>query len=227
MRGVGPFEMIRAGTTEEVHRDSGEWIFVDIGFAKAARSCGVLIGVGAPKLLTFGETRRELAELVGGSGEPINLLLEAPLSVAFTQRGNPTGRRVEKRGAQVRYWYVGLGTTVLLAAAYLLREMANANRKREVRLFEGFVSFKEKGVASSHAEDVIKLRAAVYAELDSAHRIFGPADLAMSPGDRIESAFTFAGMEFGIPPVIAVGAGQHVPPDVPASGPSALRQGRG
>ncbi len=219
--------MIRAGTIEEVHRDSGEWVFVDIGFAVAARSCGVLVGDGEPELLTFGETRRKLAELVSDSGGPVNLLLEAPLSVAFSARGNPTGRRVEKRGAQVRYWYVGLGTTVLLAAAYLLRDVANLNRDREIRLFEGFVSFKEKGVRSSHVEDVTKLRAAVYDEAGSVHRIFGAADLAMSRDDRIESAFAFAGMEFGIPPVVAIGPEQHAAPDVPAGAAEPRRQGRG
>jgi len=216
--------MIRAGTVEEVHPDSGEWTFVDIGFAATARSCGVLVGASEPRLLTFAETRREIVELALVGGAPVNLLLEAPLSVAFTAKGNPTGRRVEKRGSQVRYWYVGLGTTVLLAAAYLLRDIASANPRREIRLFEGFVSFKAKDVASSHAEDVKKLRAAVYNEASSVHGVFGSSDLRMSPTDQIRSAFAVAGMDFGVPPVVAIGAEQAVAADRPQAGSAERRR---
>jgi hypothetical protein len=146
--------MIRAGTIQEANSRSGQWAFVDVGFAAKAKSSCLLVGEGRPRLHTFSEIGAELSSLAAHSSDPLNLVLEAPLSVAFTQAGNPTGRTVEKRGNKTRYWYVGLGSSVLLAAAYLLRRLHDGPRRREIRLFEGFVSFKETDGRSSHSDDV-------------------------------------------------------------------------
>ena len=82
--------MIRAGLTTEASRTSGEWVFVDLGFAKAAKSCGLLVGDEKPKEVSFSQLKTEMLEIVAADGKPLNLLIEAPLSVAFNESGNPT-----------------------------------------------------------------------------------------------------------------------------------------
>lgn len=196
--------MIRAGRSEEANPNSGDWVFLDLGFSMNSKSCGLLIGTGEPTELTFAEATEVLKRLIGNGIEPMNLVIEAPLSVAFNASGNPTGRAIEKRDGQTRYWYVGLGCCVLTAATYLLRAMVEANPSREIRLFEGLVSFKPGGVASSHSEDVKNLRGIIFHPNQSAGRVITPEELAMHRTDSIHSAFAVAGMDFGIPPVIAV-----------------------
>ena len=110
-----------------------------------------------------------------------------------------------KRGGQSRYWYVGLGCSVLVTATYLLRSIVELPPSREIRLFEGLVSFKTKGLPSSHTDDVMALREVAWT-LDTARgRIVGPDALAMRPRDRVISAFRVAAMDFGVPPIIVVG----------------------
>ncbi len=108
--------MIFAGNLSQANLASGDWVFVDIGFASAAKSCGFLVGSDQPEDITFSELKAKLLEIVRASKNPLNLLIEAPLSVSFNDSGNPTGRSVEKRGADTRYWYVSPGCSVLVAA---------------------------------------------------------------------------------------------------------------
>ena len=133
--------MIRAGTPEEIAPGSGEWLFVDAGFSSSGRSCGVLGADNAAASITFSEARSRLVSAGSIKAGPLNLLIEAPLSVAFNSRGNPTRRSIERLGSQHRYWYEGLGCLVMTSAPYLLRGLCDSRPDREVRLFEGFVSF--------------------------------------------------------------------------------------
>jgi hypothetical protein len=197
---------IRAATLSEASRQSGDWVFVDIGFANKAKSCGLLVGEGKARAVSFSELQNELAGICDTKSGPLNLLLEAPLSVAFGSNGNPVGRSVEKRNEQTRYWYVGLGCSVLVAATYLLRTIHDLSPRREIRLFEGLVSFKPKGTPSSHTADVDALRRVIWHEENSIGRIVAPKELALNQGDQIVSAFRVAGMDFGIPPIVVVGA---------------------
>ena len=201
--------MIVPGTVDLAHRDSGEWIFVDIGFSRASRSCGIAIGDSEPQAVCFGElVPRAAAELNKGLC-PLNLLIEAPLSVAFNVKGCPTGRKIEKRGGSSRYWYQQAGAVTLLAATHFLRglhELASARGSRldrTIRLFEGFASFKQKNAPSSDAVDVAKLRSIVWRESDKG-TIVGCEELRMCSGDTLRSAFAVAEMDFGIPPVVVV-----------------------
>ncbi len=197
---------IRAATITEASRSSGEWVFVDLGFASQAKSCGLLVGEDdEARALSFSQLQTEILSICIQRTTPLNVLLEAPLSVAFSPNGNPTGRSVEKRNGQTRYWYVGLGCSVLVAATYLLRSMHDLPVHREIRLFEGLVSFKPKGVPSSHTQDVITLRKLVWSHDASQGRIVSPDELASKQGDRVVSAFRVAGMDFGVPPVVVVG----------------------
>lgn len=197
--------MIRAGTAEEAFKCSGQWIFVDVGFSERSKSCGLLQDDMQPEALTFSELRTRLRQIAGTPGTPLNLVLEAPLSVAFNSAGNPTGRSVERRDQQRRYWYVGLGCSVLVAALHLLRAIHDTPPAREIRLFEGLVSFKAKGIASNHIEDVKLLQKVVWEPSCRVGSIISAQDLAASPTDHLESAFSVAGMNFGVPAVVAVG----------------------
>lgn len=197
--------MIRAGLPSEAIQSSGMWAFVDLGFAQAAKSCGLLVGDGEPKEVTFSQLRTEMLELIAAEGDPLNLLIEAPLSVAFNASGNPTGRSIERRETQTRYWYVGLGCCVIVSATYLLRAIYDAQPNREIRLFEGLASFKPKGIPSSHRNDVLNLRKVIWEGNSKSGRIVPPDHLAVAAEDRLQSAFLVAGMDFGIPPVITVG----------------------
>lgn len=201
---------MRAGFLRDVRRDSGEWLFADLGFARQAKTCGFLRGDGRAEAVTFAVLRGRLVSAATEAGAgPLNLLLEAPLSVAFTKDGNPTGRSMEKRPEGTRFWYLGLGCAVLVAATYLLKAIASAEVRREIRLFEGFVSFKPKAARSSHTDDVIHLRDVVWHPENYPRAITPPEELALAPTDVVSSAFAVLGLDMGIPPVIAVMA-DHV-----------------
>lgn len=203
---------MRAGKVSEVCRDSGEWLFVDLGFARKAASCGFLQGDNAPEAVTFAAARERAVRAASLAARPLNLLLEAPLSVAFTKDGNPTGRSIEKRPEGTRFWYVGLGCAVLVAATYLVRAIASAQVGREIRLFEGFVSFKPKTARSSHVDDVIHLRDVVWRPEMYPGAITPPENLPLHPTDVVSSAFAVLGLDLGIPPVITVMADHLEPP---------------
>jgi len=194
--------MIRAGRPEEADPHSGEWAFVDVGFASANASCGLLRGFGSPEEMTFGAITRKLEQMALEQRSPLNLLLEAPLSVSFGADGNPRGRAIEKRGAETRYWYVGLGACVMVAAIYLLRAVHEKRPEREIRLFEGFASFKPKGVPSSHSNDVLALRQVVFEPHLGRGSVVPAECLAMGPTDRIQSAGLVGGLDLGVPPVV-------------------------
>lgn len=164
----------------------------------------MLEGSGSPKNMTFDALRCALVKLAGEGTTPINLVLEAPLSVAFAASGNPVGRAVERRERQTRYWYVGLGCAVLVAATYLLRALHDAPRTREIRLFEGLVSFKDEERPTSHCNDALALRAVIWEPHVASGRVVAPNALLFNMSDTIVSAFAVAGMDFGIPPVLLI-----------------------
>ena len=72
-----------------------DWIFVDIGFARQDNSCGVAIGTDVAKKVEFAELVKLVVRAVQKEGKSLNLLLEAPLSMAFTKAGNPWPRNFE------------------------------------------------------------------------------------------------------------------------------------
>lgn len=190
---------IRAGYVSEISKESGDWLFVDVGFASKRKSCGILKNDGQPVNLTF----RAMVECVVNEAQsvtdrPLNLLLEAPLSSAFNKDGNPTGRNGELKGGRHRYWYESSGVTMVVATGYLLRALVECGVQREVRLFEGFVSFKDRDNPSSHEDDVEALREVVWNQHMCS--IVSPADLKREATDKLVSAHRFAGMDFDIPP---------------------------
>ncbi|MDY6832718.1 MAG: hypothetical protein SWC96_12940 [Thermodesulfobacteriota bacterium] len=194
--------MIRAGTVSEIAPSSGEWLVLDIGFANESSSCGLLINGGHPVELRFSEAKEKICGFISTSAAPVNLLIEAPLSVAFDRKGNPKGRAIEKRDGKTRYWYVGLGCTVMVATFYLLEAIVAGRPSSDVRLFEGFVSFKIKGVKSNHARDVELLWEVVRDRTAYPGAIVEANALKMTESDTLQSAFLVAGINAGIPPII-------------------------
>ena len=201
---------IIAGCATDLNKDSGQWLIVDIGFSSTAPTCGVWHGTGKPSVVTFGDLVTLATREVQKSGpQPLNLLLEAPLSVAFQQNGNPTRRSCDSQGGKHRDWYVNAGATTLIAAGYLLRALDGCQRQRNVRLFEGFVSFKSAEARlrskaeriAAHEKDVLKLKNAVWTGANA--QITDPGELRQHPDHRIESAFPFLDKHL-IPPVIRI-----------------------
>jgi hypothetical protein len=214
--------MIRAGSPEDVRPESGEWLFIDVGFSSKGASCGVLGGHKAASSMTFARASEHLVDAADQAGSILNLLIEAPLSVAFNSNGNPTGRTIERLGSQHRYWYEGLGCLVTTATTYLLRALVDSRAPRDIRLFEGFVSFKPKGQRSSHPGDVEVLRAVVFNRARDPGSVVAAEGLKMASADKLHSAFAAAGMDFGVPPVVRAIANSW-PPTVA----NAIRRHRG
>ena len=90
----------------------------------------------------------------------------------------------------------------MVASLYLMRAIVNVNPRVEVRLFEGFVSFKETGKKSNHSRDVELLREVVENPTQHPGAIIAPEALKMNESDKLESAFWVAGIDTGIPPII-------------------------
>ena len=114
--------MIVAGRVDEAVRESGDWVFVNIDFSSKLKSCCVAVGDDDPYHVSYDELGSRLACLTTRATGAVDLVIEAPLSVAYSMDGNPTGRRIETRRRidtcrrETRYWYVGPGAAVLTAA---------------------------------------------------------------------------------------------------------------
>ena len=110
--------MIVAGRVDEAVRESGDWVFVDIGFSSKLKSCCIAVDDADPYHVSYGELGFRLACLTTRETGTVNLVIEAPLSVAFSKDGNPTGRQIETRRRidtcrrETRYWYIGPGAAV-------------------------------------------------------------------------------------------------------------------
>jgi len=185
--------MIRAGKIDEILWSTGKWMFIDMGFSSKSPTCGVLFHDSKPERKIFAETVKDVITVIK-TYPLVNLVIESPLSVAF-DNGNPIGRSIEKQGNKARYWYVGPGCVVLVGALYLMKNIISENPTGEVRLFEGFVSYKTE--KSDHMRDVEFLRDVVKDPVTNKKYIY---DISDNPG--IESAFKVIGFNYGIPPII-------------------------
>jgi len=130
------------------------------------------------------------------------LLIEAPLSISFNKAGNPTGRRIERNNNKHRYWYVGPGASVMVAAMHLVQNIAKMHVNVPIRLFEGFISFKEKSKSSNHRQDVERLRHVVKDPKKFPNSIIAKERLKVCASDHLESAFKLMNLDCGVPVVI-------------------------
>lgn len=172
-----------------------DWLAVDIGFSCAKRTTGIM---GAhwdkPKCIQYGQLIDECLRFAEGKFA-VGLIIEAPLSMAFNLANNPTGRKGEKRGAKTRYWYQGLGCSVMTAAALFLRTLAEADSAASAYVFEGFVSFKDE--ATNHGDDAAGL-------IRNRKNIVNGANLLVEESDRIISLMGLWGGDSAIPGLISV-----------------------
>jgi hypothetical protein len=192
--------MILAGGKSDVKWGDGNWVFFDVGFSNNGKTCGLVFEDRNPECLHYGEAKRRIVEHIRTSDKSVKLVIEAPLSVCFDARGNPKGRQIEREGSKTRYWYSGLGCCVTTAATYLIREIHEA--RLDVVLFEGFVTFKEPGTKSKHADEVCRLREVVRHPEAMGNSIYSAEELRCSDQDRVISAFALPGQELGVPAVI-------------------------
>jgi hypothetical protein len=192
--------LMRAGSIDELIWDDDSWIVLDVGFAQTGnRSSGLGIGSKEPIELTFADAKEDIIKYIQEARYPINLVIEAPLSIAFDAVGNPTGRQCEiRQGVGARYWYTGAAAIISIATLHLIREMNSRIDDAEVRLFEGFATFKSKG-PSNHKADVEALRRVVRAEQGW---VINSDEIAKKDTDRIESLFCILGLDTGIPHIL-------------------------
>jgi hypothetical protein len=193
--------MIQAGHKAQVQWGDGNWIFLDIGFASTKKTCGLIFGNAKPECVRFGDAKRQIVTQISKSDSTVNLVIEAPLSVCFDQRGNPKGRAIETQRSATRYWYSGPGPAVMVAAMYLIREITDAKADAPILLFEGFVSYKSDLTPSTHESDVCSLRDVVREPVKFSELI-RPAETLAATTDFLCSAFRVAGLDFGVPAVI-------------------------
>ncbi|WP_159309318.1 hypothetical protein [Spiribacter roseus] len=214
---------VRAGRIEELIKpgqdttnpDIPPWVIVDVGFSSCVRSSGITINGGEipdpiqgyrsasstpkrPGDKHFGMLCPAIlgwlnAHQSSGKTGVLNLMLEAPLSMAFAKRstpgdepqrviqGNPIARVPDEIevtesnamvGKQQRPWHAQPASGLMIASMRLIQELSTALEDWEIRLFEGFVSFKTVAGNGGHWEDTCKLwdalptRPAVLADRD-------------------------------------------------------------
>jgi len=199
--------LITAGKKAEAQWGEGNSIFLDIGFSSNGKTCGLAFGDESTQSLKFGDAKSAIVNHIRKRKGSMNLVIEAPLSVCFGPDGNPRGRRIERKDEKARYWYIGAGCAVMTAAMYLIRSIHEATKDLqgiEIRLFEGFASFKDSGTESNHEGDVRKLREKVKSSSLHESSIYDSGDLKLCETDEICSAFRVAGMDCGVPAVIVV-----------------------
>jgi hypothetical protein len=197
--------MIVPGKPSDVVWGKGNWIILDIGFSgrsdNRGRTCGLIIGKDDPTHLSFADAKRAVVSAICGSQSEINLMIEAPLSVSF-RNGLPATRLVEREGSQSRSWFTGAGCAVMVASMYLLREISQSEPAVTVRLFEGFVSFKDRAQKSDHKYDAKLLKEALQYPERYSGSIISENDLKEQTNDDLMSAFSVMGLDYGVPVVV-------------------------
>ena len=163
---------IVAGEREQIRSDSDDWFIVDIGMSMTETSCGVWYGPGTLQAVTFERLKELVIEQAGRCPEPpLNLLIEAPLSVVWKPGGNPGRRACDSYPG----WRTDIGITTpgpqrLSPPIFVTVTFECQTRQRVVRLFEGHMSFKtdeekrlaKKNRAESHKKDALALKHAVW-----------------------------------------------------------------
>jgi hypothetical protein len=162
-------------------------IAADLGFSTNGASCGLAwtLNGGGAENRNFGRTVAHVAELLLETREAV-LILEAPLSARFGERGNPRSRGAVEDApsatpSQTRYWSHSPGIGMAFAAMLFLRKLEGllSEHPVDVHLVEGFVS---RGVWPQHRDVAIALRGSFLGELEPLWHT-----VEQSPGDEIIS----------------------------------------
>lgn len=197
-------------------------VAVDLGFAKARLSCGLAWRFPDGRMdaedLQFAACADKTATLFDKAETTATLIVEAPLSARFGPEGNPLYRgdferqaATESRRASTRYWYSGPGAATCLAALFFLRRLrSKINARREVVLYEGFLTFKPR--ATQHRDDARDLLVAFCSD---------GVELLRVEQNTADSIITVAGLfatveEEPLPPLIIR------PPDLKTQGAGSM-----
>ena len=210
---MGAYTII-AGKEDQINRKCGDWLIIDIGMSSTRKTCGVWCDPDTFKSMHFQELRDFLTYTakIANRG-PLNLTIEAPLSVAFRPNGNPWYRRCDKykpnpkKNHESKHWNQNGGRATILAAQFLLRELHESKtRRRNIRLFEGHIAFKRyinykpfEIQKNPHLKDVLVLKNAIFNENE--RDIFILTNLRDNRSPIFESPFPFFPKTL-IPPVI-------------------------
>ena len=158
-------------------------------------------------------------------GRAFNLMIEAPLSMAIVRRsergednqgamqGNPMARipdRLEDTRSngsaqtQQRLWYTQPASGLMVATIRLVQELATALEDWQIRLFEGFVSFKKGDDPKGHWCDTCKLWNALPINSGTPQAWIHPI-VDLDEG-KVESILGLMGCkrDDGIPPILRV-----------------------
>lgn len=131
---------------------------VDLGFSGQARSCGVAATHDAqparPAAQRFGECVSTVIDFAREHHEVV-LLVEAPLCASFDGRGNPAPRGAFERSPRARWWSLGAGAAMALAAQHFLSAIHHAVSGSTVHLAEGFVVGADSGQHCQVATDLM------------------------------------------------------------------------
>lgn len=131
---------------------------VDLGFSGASRSCGVASTHDAetarPAAQRFGECVSTVIDFARAHRE-IVLVIEAPLCATFDGRGNPAPRGAFERSPRARWWSLGAGAAMALAAQHFLSAIHDATSDTTVHLAEGFVVGADSGDHGQVATDLM------------------------------------------------------------------------
>jgi hypothetical protein len=128
---------------------------VDMGFSGKSASSGYAYRAAAERQAfaenkTFADCLQAVAGQIDLAGELI-LIIEAPLSAAFDRKGNPQPRGAFESNPRPRWWSLGPGAAMSLAAMHFLKRLVDriaGNSK--CHLVEGYVV----GANSGHDADV-------------------------------------------------------------------------
>ncbi len=192
---------IKAGDAYKFSRDPDEWIFVDLGFSgrrsngTVQKSTGLKLPGEDSRNCTWSEAIDRTKSCLANIDKSIYMMLEAPLSVAFSKEGHPVPRVFEKNGTAVRYWYMQSGAVVLISAFYFLQHLRTTT-KHTVNLYESFISFK-KG-RTEHYADCDAMKKAI---LNNQKPI---TEFTQKPEDTLECITKSTGWDFGVPPVFCI-----------------------
>lgn len=134
---------------------------VDMGFSGKTASTGYAYRAAGDQQThsvnkTFSDCVQAVAEQIARVGDLL-LIIEAPLSAAFDHKGNPQPRGAFESKPKPRWWSLGPGAAMSLAAMHFLKRLADqmpANGK--CYLVEGYVVGPNSGHDADVAEALIQ-----------------------------------------------------------------------
>lgn len=133
---------------------------VDMGFSGKTASTGFAFLAQGDKLTSESRTFAGCVESVAEHSrrhQELALVIEAPLSAAFNTNGNPQARGNFESRPKPRWWSLGAGACMSLAALFFLKRLAEAlPRGTTIYLIEGFVVGENSGSDTEVAEALIQ-----------------------------------------------------------------------